>query len=131
MTESTRRIVLTGDMTYAAALAAFAAAWPNIRLFWYRPTVEHYKEGRPTGEELELAPNDRLTRASGYQAVLRGDMTVQDLHAAMVGSFDLETRIRGEGNGPVWMATLDEANAGVKRSAREWIAGRSFRSGGA
>ncbi len=55
-------------------------------------------------------------------------MTVQDLHATMVGSFDLETRIRGEGNGAVWMATLDEADAGIRRSAREWVAERAPRT---
>jgi hypothetical protein len=116
MSESTQSVRLTSDMTYAHTLVLLAEAWPNLSVMLYRPTIEHYKEGYPTAEELELAPEERLLYLPDRSAAIRGDMNVQDFHATMSRSFSVETIIRGIPTHLIWMVSLDEANAGVRRS---------------
>jgi hypothetical protein len=115
MADSPNRIVLTGEMLYGAALAAVAGAWPRLPVLIYEPTIEHYKEGRPTAKELELGPEDRLCRTPQCEAVLLGGMTGQDLHSAIMRAFSRETDLRGIGIRAIWRVKLDEADAGARR----------------
>lgn len=115
-----KQIELTGEMTYSQALAKFAEAWPNLKVIWYRPTVEHYKEGRPTEYDLELAPNESLTSMPDRNAALRGDMRVQIFHSTLLSAFGLETELRDGGIRSRWMSTLDEANAKQAEKTTSW-----------
>lgn len=63
MPDSAKAVTLTSEMTYGTARTLLAEAWPGLPIFIYEPTIEHYKEGRPTEEELELGPDETLARA--------------------------------------------------------------------
>ncbi|MDB5392121.1 MAG: hypothetical protein JWM11_7767 [Planctomycetaceae bacterium] len=115
MNDTARRLTLAGEMTYSAGSAAFALIWPHLSVMWYRPTVEHYKEGFPTAEELELDADERLVGVPERVAQLRGEMTVQDCHATIISAFGLETVIRGIETHTIWMVSLDDADAGIRR----------------
>ncbi|MBP3959504.1 hypothetical protein J8F10_30030 [Gemmata sp. G18] len=108
MAESPNEVVLTSGMTYGAAQALIAAAWPRLRAVLFRPTVEHYKEGRPTAEELELGADDELCRIPDRKAILRGGMTGQNLQHAVMTAFGLETEVTGDGIRGIWRTALDE-----------------------
>jgi hypothetical protein len=103
-------VELSSEMTYSQARELVAQAWPHLPVLWYRPTLQHYKEGYPSGEELEIAPDEQLAHSPGRQAVLRGNMTLQQFHSAIIRAFDLETNIRGTNMIAIWMTTLDAAN---------------------
>ncbi len=107
-----KQVILTAAMTYRAALALIAETWPRLPVLIYEPTVEHYKEGYPTAEELELGPDELLGRVPGREAVICGDMTGQSLHHAVMTAFGKETHVRGVGIRAIWATTLDEADAG-------------------
>ena len=108
---SAKRVVLTGDMTYADALAAFAAAWPHVPVVWFRAEPAYYKDGRPTADELAPGPDEPLGRGRGDEVVLRGGTTGQGVQWAMMSRFGLETEVRGVGVRGVWLTTLDQADA--------------------
>ena len=112
MTASPRRAILTAETTYGTATALIADAWPRLPLLIYEPTVEHYKEGYPTAEELELGPDELLGRVPGREAVISGNMTGQGLHHAVMTAFGKETRVRGVGIRAIWLITLDAAGGG-------------------
>lgn len=105
MAESTA--VLTSHMKYGEAKALLAAVWPGLRVIIYRSTVQHFKEGYPTAEELELGEEEEMCRTSGREAVLRGSMTGQDLHHAIMKAFSLDTEV-GVGIHSVWREKLNE-----------------------
>lgn len=42
-------------------------------------------------------------------------MTGQSFHSRIMSPFGLEADLRGIGVNAIWMATLDEADAGVRR----------------
>ncbi|MDB5338950.1 MAG: hypothetical protein JWN70_4569 [Planctomycetaceae bacterium] len=119
MSGSQSHVELTGNMSYAAALATIAKIWPHLPVYFYRPTIEHYKEGLPSGEDLELRPDEPLNSLATSPVILRGDMTVQKFHAAIMVGFSLETELRGLAIHAIWMTTLDEADSGVRRGHRE------------
>ena len=102
-------------MRYADALALLRGAWPRLPIHLYTPTIEHYKEGYPTAEELEHGPDNPLGRTPGREAVLHGDMTGQGLHHAVLTAFGLETELRGGGIRSIWRETLDAADARPER----------------
>ncbi|QEL19374.1 hypothetical protein [Limnoglobus roseus] len=108
MGDKSNKVVLTGDMKYGEVKTLIASAWPRLPIIIYRPTVEHYKEGRPTAEDLELSTGDELCGTPGREAVLHGGMTGQDLHNAVMRAFDLETEITGVGIRGIWRTKLDE-----------------------
>ena len=82
--------------------------WPRLRVIIYRTTVQHYKEGFPTAEELELGDDEEMGRTPGREAFLRGDMTGQDLHHAMMKAFSLDTEIEESGIHWLWRTKLNE-----------------------
>ena len=110
MAESANRVVLTAEMTYGTALALVATAWPTLPVLIYEPTVEHYKEGLPAEDELELGPDEPLGRVPGREAALDGGLTGQGLHSAVMRAFGRETELRGVGIRSIWTVTLDAAD---------------------
>lgn len=108
MSDPPSRVVLTSGMKYGEAKRLLAAAWPRLVIILFRPTVEHYKEGRLGAEDLELGADDELCRTPGREAVIRGDMTGQDLQHAVMSAFGLETEIEGVGVRGIWRTKLDE-----------------------
>ena len=56
MSVSPNTVTLTKSIKYGDAKRVIAAAWSRLAIIIYRPTLEHYKEGRPGAEELELGP---------------------------------------------------------------------------
>ena len=108
MHDSANTVTLTSGMKYGEAKSLIAAAWPRLAVVIYRPTVEHYKEGRPGTEDLELGVGDELCHIPGREAVLHGSMTGQDMHSAVMRAFSLETDIAGVGIRGIWMTKLYE-----------------------
>lgn len=102
------QIKITSGMKYGEAKTLLAALWPRIRVIIYRSTVQHYKEGYPTAEELELGDDEEMCRTPGREAVLHGEMTGQDLHHAVMKTFSLDTEL-GVGIHGMWRKKLSEA----------------------
>ncbi len=119
MSGSPSHVELNGNMSYASALATIAKFWPHLPVYFYRPTIEHYKEGLPSGEDLELAADESLNSLAVSPVIIRGDMIGQRFHAAIMSGFSLETELRGIGIHAIWMTTLDEADGGVRRGHRD------------